>query len=75
MDAPLNCSQVEVQTDSPRRRSHEMNVSNSIEASLHPLGYEALAGHNNIAAERKQPLTRPAPAGENAVAGHPLPKG
>ena len=24
---------------------------------------------------RKKPLTRPATAGENAVAGHPLPKG
>jgi hypothetical protein len=25
--------------------------------------------------ERKKPLTRPATAGESAVAGHPLPKG
>ena len=25
--------------------------------------------------ERKEPLTRPATAGESAVAGHPLPKG
>jgi hypothetical protein len=24
---------------------------------------------------RKKPLTRPAMAGENAIAGHPLPKG
>ena len=28
-----------------------------------------------MAWEGKQPLTRPATAGESAVAGHPLPKG
>jgi hypothetical protein len=39
------------------------------------IGCDVLARQSVRAWERKEPLTRPARAGESAVAGHPLPKG
>jgi hypothetical protein len=55
-------------------RAHLTDVSNvrQFAARVNRLGAELQ--EDKMVCERKEPLTRPAAAGESAVAGHPLPK-